>query len=87
MSTLHLRPTHPSLWWYAAGACLAGILLTVVLGTFHGGTSAPTAPAITSSPSVASGAGHAWRDVPLCFAMPRGSNPELARPACDVQSP
>ena len=31
MSTIHLRPSHPTLWWYAAAAVLAGAAFTLIL--------------------------------------------------------
>jgi hypothetical protein len=35
MSTLHIRPTHPALWWYAAAAVLAGAVLALIIATLQ----------------------------------------------------
>jgi hypothetical protein len=35
MSTIHLRPTHPQLWWYAAAAVLAGAVLALIIATLQ----------------------------------------------------
>ena len=42
MSTIHHRPIHPSLWWYAAAAVLAGAVLALILATLQ--VSGPESP-------------------------------------------
>ena len=35
MSTIHHRPVHPNLWWYAAAAVLTGAVLALILATLQ----------------------------------------------------
>lgn len=41
MSTIHLRPTHLNLWWYAAAAVLAGAVLVLITLTLRNAGSGP----------------------------------------------
>jgi len=35
MSTIHHRPVHPNLWWYAAAAVFTGAVLALILATLQ----------------------------------------------------
>ena len=76
MSTIHHRPVHPNLWWYAAAAVFTGAVLALILATLR--SHVPEVPARWSRP--AARAGNYDRNPYVCRAGHPVPNIEL--PSC-----
>jgi hypothetical protein len=75
MSTIHHRPLHLNLWWYAAAAVLAGAVLALILATLQVTGPEPAARIVTSDTH---GHGKYVRNPYVCRAAHPVPNIELS---------
>ena len=84
MSTTFQRPAQTHLWWYAAIAVLAGLVLALAISVLHAGSpSRSTGPAIPASQPVAA---HHTGPTHACFAARPNESRDLAG-VCNLPLP